>query len=226
MGPYVEFAPASFLTLWASFAAVQYFGSFNLLQSFSSARANFSDTALRELPKDPATKNYTGNGTELTLGADVQFKIRSVVLRNRLRFVRGSYALRAGDRTYYEQTYDALSPNNGFLFVDDVDAAWQGLENKLLLGVRYSATVPLYDARHFLPDEVQENLNASHRVGPVAAYTFFSKDGAAFNNPTVFLLVQWWLMHRFRTGVDTPTALPMISLGFQFTGDFWTSKPD
>ncbi len=226
VGPYLEFAPATFLTLWGSFTFVQYFGSFNLFQSFASARSDFSDTAIRELPKDPATKNYLGNGSELTLGADVQLKVASIVLRSRTRLVRGMYNVREGDRAYYDQMYDSLSPNFGWLFTNDVDVLWQGLENKLVLGARYTGTVPLYEPRHFAAGEATDNPNAMHRVGPFFGYTFKTKDGTAFNNPTVFALVQWWLMHRFRTGADTPTALPMFGLGFQFTGDLWHSKPD
>lgn len=63
-----------------------------------------------------------------------------------------------------------------------------------------------------------------HRVGPFLGYTFFREDGRAFNNPTVFILVQWWLKHRFRTGVDTSQALPVLGAGFQITGDFLPVK--
>ncbi len=48
--------------------------------------------------------------------------------------------------------------------------------------------------------------------------------GAKFNTPTVFVLVQWYLKHRFRTGADTSQALPLIGVGFQMTGDFLPVK--
>ena len=50
------------------------------------------------------------------------------------------------------------------------------------------------------------------------------EDGAAFNNPTVFVLIQWWAKHRFRTGADTSGALPLMGVGFQKTGDFLSVK--
>lgn len=82
-----------------------------------------------------------------------------------------------------------------------------------------------YEQRHFQSGEVQENLNNMHRVGPFAGYTFKIDDGASFNNPTVFILIQWWLQNRNRTGTaNNPDgisqALPLIGAGFQMTGDF------
>ena len=39
--------------------------------------------------------------------------------------------------------------------------------------------------------------------------------------PTLYLLAQWWVKHRYRTGQEVSQGLPMIVLGFSFTGDLW-----
>lgn len=112
------------------------------------------------------------------------------------------------------------------MFTNDLDVVWQGLENKLIAGARYTFTNPFYDpARHYDPnDPVQTADNSMHRVGPFVGYTFKIEDGAKFNNPTVFVLVQWWLKNRNRTGQDVSQAIPLMGVGFQMTGDFLPIK--
>lgn len=222
VGPYVEVAPLTVLTLWATFQFSQYFGTFDQLQGMPGAQSVFSDTALRN---STANRQVT-NGWELHFGATLQLKVGPIVIKDVARMMQGNYRLRDGERVYYDQFFDTLAPNGGWSFTNDLDLLWQGLENKLVAGARYTATTQFYDpARHFDPnDPVQAADNSMHRVGPFIGYTFFSEDGRAFNNPTVFLLVQWWLKHRFRTGVDSSQALPLMGVGFQITGDFLPVK--
>jgi hypothetical protein len=223
IGPYVEFNPLTMLGFWGMVQFVQYFGSFDLAQGFPGAQSDFSDSAIKA-----NTGNKVGptNGYEVTLGANFMAKVSSIVIRSQARLVYGNLKLKDGERIYYDQFYDVGSPNQGWMFVNDLDVLWQGLENKLIAGARYTATAPFYDpARHFDPnDPVQAADNSMHRVGPFVGYTFKIEDGAKFNNPTVFILVQWWLKHRFRTGVDTSQALPLMGIGFQMTGDFLSIK--
>ncbi|PZR18797.1 MAG: hypothetical protein DI536_02650 [Archangium gephyra] len=223
IGPYVEFNPWTVLGFWSAIQVVQYFGSFDLLQSFPGAQSNFSDTAIRAAT---ATKQPT-NGWELTIGANFNVKVGPIVVRSFARLIHGNMAIRPGDRVYYDQFYDVLAPNGGWTFTADADVLWQGLENRLVIGARYTATAPLYDpARHLDPnDPVQAADNSMHRVGPLVGYTFKSIDGDAFNNPTLFVLIQWWAKHRWRTGADVTGALPLMGLGFQITGDFLPLKP-
>ncbi|MEN9798369.1 MAG: hypothetical protein RL653_2065 [Pseudomonadota bacterium] len=216
VGPYVEFNPLTVLGLWAAFQRAQYFGTFGLLQGFPSAASDFDDTTLRAR----ADSRLPTSGWELTLGANLQLKAGPLVLRDMARAVYGAYALREGDRVYYDQFYDVGAPNNGWFVVNDVDVLWQGAEGKLLAGARWTWTQPLYGPEHFDPSGPSSADNAMHRVGPFLAYTFRSEDGARWNNPTAFLLLQWWVKHRFRTGADTPQALPLVGVGFQVSGDF------
>ena len=222
IGPYVEFNPLTIFGVWAMVQFIQYFGSFNLAQGFPGAQSDFSDTAIR----NNAANRVPTNGYEVTLGANLQVKVSVVLLRSLARMIYGNLKLPDSDRIYYSQFYDLGIPNQGWSFVNDLDLVYQALDNKLLVGVRYTASVPLYDStRHFDPTElVQTADNSMHRLGPFVAYTFKLEDGARFNTPTVFLLVQWWLKHRFRDGLDSPAALPLLGVGFQITGDFLPVK--
>ena len=221
IGPYVEFNPLTVLGIWGTVQFVQYFGSFDLAQGFAGAQSDFSDKAI----KANTANHGATNGYEVTLGANFQAKVAMIILRSQARLVYVSLKLKDGERIYYDQFYDVGAPNQGFTFVNDLDVLFQGLENKLVAGARYTATVPLYDpSRHFDPNDPTVADNSMHRIGPFVGYTFKIEDGAAFNTPTVFILVQWWLKHRFRTGVDTSQALPLIGVGFQMTGDFLPIK--
>jgi len=221
VGPYVEFNPLSVLGFWAAFQYVQYFGTFDLAQGFPGAQSNFSDSAL----KANTANRLPTNGWELTLGATFQVKVAFMVIKSAARLVNGNLKLRDGDRVYYDQFYDVAAPNNGWYLTNDLDVLYQGLENKLVAGARYTFTAPFYDpTRHYDPNVSETFDNSMHRVGPFVGYTFKFEDGAKFNTPTVFLLMQWWVKHRFRTGVDTSAALPLIGLGFQMTGDFLPIK--
>jgi hypothetical protein len=215
VGPMVEFNPLTVLGLWATVQFVQYFGTFNLYQGFESANANFSDTALR------LTRGQTTRGWELTLGANLQFKIQSILLRSQARLIRAD--MNSTDGIYYDQFYDIGMPNRGWTLTNDLDVLWQGLSNRLVAGARYTASFPFYTSANVRPGEELPD-NSTHRVGPFVGYTFKSEDGARFNTPTLFVLVQWFLKHPYRTGQDTPRGLPLIGLGFQFTGDFLPVK--
>lgn len=229
-GAYVEVQPLTVLGFWASYTFVQYFGTFNLFQSFQSASSNYSDAEITRLgagtPASPGAKtNYLGNGTELTIGADFQIKVLDFVLRSKARLIRPDMNLRGGDTVFYDQFYDVMAPNRGWYFVNDVDLLYQTPNKRFVGGARYTQAFMFYDQRHFATGEAQENKNNLHRVGPFAGYTFKIEDGATFNNPTAFILIQWWLQNRNRTGTaNNPDgitqALPLIGVGFQMTGDF------
>lgn len=223
-GVLVELQPLTVLQLYGIYEWVQYFGGFNFLQSFPSARSEFSDTVLAQraqLPEGEPLRNYATSGTQLTLGANLQLKVGPVVARSLLRVVRPDYQLRQGDRVFYDIFYDVLAPDGGWFFTNDADLLYQSdSRSGLTVGARWTVTHAFYGPEHFAPGEPLEDLNGPmHRVGPMLAYTLFSEDGASFNSPTVTLLAQWWLSHRYRTGQDVSALMPLLAVGFSFNGD-------
>ncbi|HEX5753290.1 MAG TPA: hypothetical protein VFZ09_44230 [Archangium sp.] len=221
LGVVVELQPLSILQLWGMYEFIGNFGTFRQLQSFPSALSNFSDTeldALDRLPSGDTRRPYSNMGSQLTLGATLQFKVGPVVARSLFRLVRPDMSLREGNRVFYDIYYDVLAPNQGWYFVNDADVLYQ-TGRGLTIGLRWASSHAFYGPSHFSPSEPQENLNTAHRVGPVVAYTFAERDGAPFNSPTVLLMVNWWLVHRYRTGADASPFFPYLALGFSFSGD-------
>jgi hypothetical protein len=226
-GVYAELQPLTVFSVFALYEAVGYFGSINLLQSFPGARSDYSDTAIRNLGAYPDTDprhNYPATGSMLTVGANLVLKLGPIVVRDTVKFIRPHFNLRAGDTTHYDQFYDILMPNERFSMVNDADLLFQ-TSFGLVAGVRYNFSIPLYGPENFAADGPGTGDNSSHRLGPLIAFRFSDHDGAAFNQPTVALLVNWYLKHPYRTGVDTPVGLPYLGLAFTFVGDLVPLPP-
>jgi len=223
VGVLAEVQPLTLLRLWASYELVGYFSSFGLMASYPSATSDFSDTAIRE-GGDVGRPGYTTYGSMLTLGATFQARLGPIVVRDTFRAVWSSFSLRTGDRVYFDQVFDLQLPNDGWGLINEADVAWVS-DFGLVVGVRYTVATPLNEDSHFLPLEDRSAVeNRVHRLGPIIAYTFERNPNTRFDAPTLILLAQWHLEHRFRTGQDIDTALPYLALIFQFTGDLLADR--
>ena len=60
---------------------------------------------------------------------------------------------------------------------------------------------------------------ATERVGPIVAYTFYDEPGGRVNRPTLIGILNWHTQHPYRTGQDVTQALPYIVVGYQVSGD-------
>ena len=215
IGVLVEVQPATMLGFWAVYEYVQYFGTFNLLASYPSAAANFSDTAIRNRTPPPMA---TG-GTMLTVGANLNLKVGPIVLRSQARLFAPDFKLRPGDTVFYDQFSDLLLANGRFTVTNDLDLLFQ-TKFGLLAGLRYNVGVPLYGAENAPLED-----NSTHRLGPFLAYRFFDRDGARLNQPTIAVVINWYLKHRWRTGADSSAALPYMALAFNVVGDLIPLEP-
>lgn len=233
-GAAVEFAPLAVLNLSAAFERVQWFGTFSFVQSYDNANANFSDTAISNpsiAMRGPPTAEAAG-GWMLTLQGILQAKVGDLAIRNTFRGVWNSLQLRGDRPVFYDSFYDVMAPNSGWTLTDDLDLIYQNTELGFNVGVRFTAVVPLYRTADF-PSTADFPMAGSQaglgdrngptlRVGPLVSYTFREGRHSFFNAPTVFVLAQWWVTHRYRTGgcdECTPAGLPMIVVGFAFRGD-------
>ena len=218
VGVLVEVQPLTLLRLWASYELVGYFSSFGLMASFPSATSSYSDTVIRDAG-GMGRPGYATYGGQLTLGANAQARLGPIAVRDSFRAIHASFGLRAGDTVFFDQMFDLQLPNDGWGVVNDADLLWIS-DFGLVIGARYTVATPLHDDRHFVAGEDRSvAANHVHRLGPIIAYTFERNPNARFDAPTLLLLAQWHLLHRFRTGQDVDTGLPYLALAFQFNGD-------
>lgn len=221
LGAMFELQPLSVLRLWGNAEVVGYFGSFGLFQSFEHANSDFSDSEISRrgaLPDGDRLKNTPTWGTQLTLGADLQFKVGPVAARNLFRLVRGDYQMRDGDSVYYDQFYDVLAPNRGVFVSNDTDVLYI-TDFGLIAGLRMNTTMPFYADEHHVAGENQHENGPTLRAGPLVTYTFFDDERAVLNKPTLLVSTQWYAFHRYRTGADVSRLVPYVVVGLQFSGD-------
>lgn len=218
LGPHIEFQPLALLNIYAGYNFVGYYSTFDLIQSFPSATSDYSDTALNA--RGEADDNYPTFGQIADISALLQAKVGPIAIRNNVVFYWAKMNLRNGDRVWYDQFMDIAFPRQGWGVTNDADAIYLFPDSGLKLGVRYSLAHVFYDADNFLPGEPVTRPNGPHhRVGPALLYTFFDRANQRLNKPTLVLLSQWFVQHRFRTGSDSSQAVPQITLAFTFQGD-------
>ena len=219
IGVYAEVQPATVLGFWGTYEWMQYFGTFNLFQSFPGSSSDFSDRGIKArgdlTAGDPLRPSARG-GTMLTVGANLNLKFGPIIVRNQLRLFRPDFRLRDGDTTLYDQFSDLLMPNQRLSLLNDFDLLFQ-TRFGLIAGLRYNIGMPFYGPENLVAGGRVDN--STHRLGPFFAYRFFDHDGARFNQPTVALVVNWYLKHPYRTGAETSQAVPYVALAFNIVGD-------
>lgn len=215
IGPYLEVQPATFIGFFFSWELFQYFGTFNQVQSFPSAQADYSEPALRM-----RTAGYPAAGNIFTAGVNVNLRFGPIVVRDTLKLLRPDVALTPGDTVFYDALTDLLMPDRRVSVTNDLDVLWQTPLNGFFAGIRYSAATPVYGEENGPAD------NSTHRLGPMLAWRIFDRDGARFNQPLIAVIVNWYAKHPHRTGQQTSAALPYFALGFQTCGDLLPLDPE
>lgn len=219
IGPSVEIQPLSILNLRFNAEVMQWFGSFDFMQSFGSPLDNYSDSAIAR--GGDQGRNYRATGAHFTFEPMLQLKVGPIALRNRFSIEYWNLRLTqqpVPDTVFYEPTLDTLVPTDGWILSNDLDLLYLS-KWKFVLGVRYSVVEPLYQDKHYRPGEARVNDNGHQRIGPLFAYTFYDRPYTRFNRPSLILIVNWYLDHRWRTGTDVNQGIPYAVLAFAFTSD-------
>jgi hypothetical protein len=212
IGPTWDVQPLSILNLRFSVELMKWFGTFNFLQSFATPTADYSDSTLSRL-KDSA---YTPLGVHFTFEPLVQMKFGPIALRNRFSVEYWAMNTRPGDTVFYDPTLDTLVPSRGWVIADDLDVVYVD-KRRFVVGVRYSVVQPFYSSNDFLPGEKQDINNRHQALGPIAVYTF--RDRPRFYKPSLILIVNWFVEHRWRTGADVSPGIPYAVLAFAFSSE-------
>ncbi|MHB8878450.1 MAG: hypothetical protein ACYC8T_32540 [Myxococcaceae bacterium] len=219
VGPTIELQPASVVNLRFTAEYISFFSTFGYLQSTGAPADDYSDSTMATA-RD-AKENYATWGMHLLSELLLQAKVGKLAVRNRFALEYWNMNVRAGDRTWYDATLDTLVPADGWVVADDADLIYQA-GGGLNVGLRYSFVEPLYSAPAFRPEDLPLQGNGHHRLGPLVAYTFFDDGYSRFAKPTVLLIANWYLSHRYRTGAEGSRAMPYLVLGFAFQSDFLT----
>lgn len=224
LGAQMEVKPAAVLALRGAVFYEQYLGTFNQLDAYATPTAEHCDDCMRDRHDAGLTVGAT-TSFEAELGALAQVKAGPIALRHDATFYYAD-ADTPGATVHYDQRIDMVVPDAGWSTTQETDLLFV-TDFGLAAGARFSVLHAFYRDSDFLPGESTENPNTpAMRLGPAIAYTFFEDPGSRFDKPTLILLSQWWLEHRYRTGQDISQALPLIALAFRFEGRLWESDED
>lgn len=181
-----------------------------------------SDDVLKE--GTDAGRNYATTGTQFVAGGRLQAKVGSIAIRDTFDFYWSRNDLHDGDRVFYDPRLDVLVGNGGWHVENDFDVVWMG-QGGWLAGLRGHLSHAWYDANDRLSgDDSDDNPNTpSLRAGLIGGYIFETDTGPMFQKPTVLLILNWYLAHRYRDGSDVSQALPYIGVAFRFGGTLWQS---
>jgi len=237
LGILAEASPMTPLRFWASFEAMAWQPILGI-RSYPDAKAEWNNSIVNELLSGQNT-SYGSVGFYATFGADAQIQIGPVALRAFLKALRSDVVLRNGDRLFYDANLDAQLPAHGWTLTSDVDVL--GLIGPFIVGLRGTLTHPLYDDamlgrapgdKASLVDRFWIKNGPAARIGPLVAWKMYQDDGALFNSPTVAMILQWHIHHRYRSGADPnlfvpapfSAAVPYLAVAFTGFGDFLSVK--
>lgn len=206
-GLYAESQLLAVLRVFGEVNAVGYFGTFDQVLTFP-ADGRYSDQSIeaRGVEAEPRA------GWIVNVGGTARAAVGPFALRSTLQLTRIDLAGGSDGAYFYEQLTDRLAPDGGWLLLDDTDVLYVG--EALRLGARYTVSETLDGSVG------TDAALAHHRLGPLFAWQFSDDPpGDRFNQPTLFVLAQWWLQHPYRSGDEQPAGLPLIAVGFAFNGD-------
>jgi hypothetical protein len=217
VGPFVEWQPIALFNLKALAEVYGVFGTAGMLQSFRSPLDEYSDAL--QGARATAGESYATTGWHAMLQPTLQAMVGPVAVQNVLTVDYFGMRLRGEDTLWYDAGPDTLLPGRGFTLTEEVNLAY--IAGPLTVGGTFRYILPLYSEEHFRPGEDRRAVdNSNMRMGLLAAYTFFDGGYSSFNHPTVFVMANWHLHHRYRTGAETAQAIPFIAVGFSAQQDF------
>jgi hypothetical protein len=207
--------PLAVLRIRAEYLFRGYFTSFDMLQSFATADADYRGKTLASRADNG--QNYGTTGTEAKLEANLQMKIGPIAIWNQFALLHFKMRLQDGDHVFYDTYLDMLLPNGRPVITNNAHLIYV-TNFGLRVGVRH-ALVHAFYPKEWLGVGGENNNTPTHRLGPFAAYTLPFGKGRRFNKPTLILILNWWLQNRYRTGQDINQGIPYTALAFRFSGD-------
>ena len=189
----------------------------------------YADVLLFEVCDQISHSDAKALGHYLEPGVLLQAKVGPIAVRNEVKGTYRSFGSIGRNQFFWDTVLDVMFPNNGWALSNDADLLYV-TDFGLTAGARWTYTNVFYDDDVDLSGPAGRNV-PTHRVGPAVLYKFFEDDPPTmWNAPTVGVLAQWWLKHRYRTGEapDDPSledrsstqALPYILILFIQKGDF------
>ena len=212
----LEVQPASVFNLFVAYQPTLWYGWLGSLQSFPSVHSNWGSSLLGspDSPNGPSTQLIH----QFVLGGTLQARVGPFAARSVTRF---SYfrATVHGDPVFYDPRADLLTPARGWTVEEETVVTWSP-GAALVLGLDLTYEHAFYPGTAYRPEEPRDNPNSQTRLGPLLLYTPFEhQPGALLDAPSFFVLLSFYLDHRYRAGANVSQAIPYLAAGLSFKGD-------
>ena len=212
----LELQPIAPLSLAVAYRPTYYPSFIGAARSYPSPLSEY-DSGVFSSPRDGPSGKQSIFAHQLFLSASLLWKADWVVGRIAVQASRSWANLPSGDRVFYDPAYDVVVDAGGWAAQTDVDLGVQ-LSPAVIVGLRHTLTIAWYRDAAYAPGESHDNPNTPiSRIGPAVRWAFFDRATGA-ERGSIFLLAQWYVAHRYRTGEAVSGAIPLLGLGFTLTG--------
>lgn len=219
-GPTVQLVPMAILHLRASYYLIAYYGSQQFkAHPFDSPHDDFSPETIKA--RGEARQGITTYGGQAELSALFQLKFGPIAVRDEVIFYNNNIKLAGKGDVFYDLRHDLLAPGKGWFLSNDTDIIYVNTKVRVNAGVRATYYHIFYPKGVYEPGDRIDDSNDHARIGPLISYAFKDRPKKRFTKPTLFFMAQWWVKHRYRTGQEISQGLPLMVLGFSFTGELW-----
>ncbi len=221
VGAFFQAVPLAILHLRAAYYFIGYFGDPPFkAHPFTSPNDEFGPDQIHELSEmHKAIDTYGG---QAEFNALLQGKVGPVAIRNETSFFYNQIKLPGASDVFYDLRHDLLLPGTGWFLGNDSDILYVNDKHRFTVGARGTVFHVWYPDWVWEPGDARDDGANDHaRVGPLFAYRFKDRPQKRFMRPTLYVLAQWWVKHRYRTGQQVNQGIPLVVIGFSFTGDLW-----
>jgi hypothetical protein len=204
--------PLSIFRFSIGYQFARFLGAFDTVQSFSDASIDYRESVLDSI------EDYTSYGHMVYSEMVFQMRVKKVGFRNTINLTYYDLELHPGDSVMYSASLDMLVPNFGFSLSNNTECLYAS-ESGLSMGLNLSIAHAWYTSDHLLPGvTADEVFTPIIRGGPIFVFRWFEDQTYGFGKPIILVIINWWVRHPYRMGVDVNPWLPYILVGLQFEG--------
>jgi len=213
----LELRPVGPLAFSVAYAPTYFPNLIGAGRSYPSPQSEF-DSGVFSSPRPGPSGDRALFSHQLVVSTSLSLRLEWLVGRIALQASRFWADLPEGDRVFYEPTYDVVVDAHGWAAKGDLDLGVQ-LGSSLIVGLRQSLVLAWYGDGAYAPGEPHNDPNTPiFRLGPAARWALIDgRTGAEWGS--VFVLAQWYALHRYRTGEAVSGAIPLLGIGFTLEGD-------
>ena len=197
----LEISPFPYLKILAGYERAYYLQS---LFTFRNASSDWSDGSRSRSSGISARADF------FHASLHAKIPIKSFIFRNQFKLSYAKFDVQGNDEIVYDELLDIPLPIEGLSYTNEFDALYVP-NSKWIFGLRYTTSKALVD---------EDPNGSTHRVGPLVSHVFYAKHGALVDSISGFILLNWYIKHRFRTGLEVSPLLPYSAIGFTVTGTF------